>query len=314
MRSIAGGASEALTESALRTAFRRVGMWPLDPSAVSREELTKGADAPVASVDLELLTRRLLPSVRKDIKCPRVVNGTLSTAGRRTVLTAPEVLAALEGEAAAKMSRRAAKESGKHAREAKVEEKKVLAAEAARAKRSKQEANEDALLREIWAEVACDAAREGGCRMRAIGMTGPSAAKLRRRTAAERARRTPELPLSVDRLWRVVSAQAAQMGRQMLSENDFLEGGRMWRPSGKTFGDRSSGSRKVAEGRKRVPVAGIWTNFWRPLVSFQQDRTGGRRQHAWRAFGRQFRGRSSCSNMAAEDWARARVAGMWTHL
>jgi len=314
MRSIAGAASEALIESALRTAFRRVGIWPLGPSAVSREELSEEAEAPVASVDLELLTRRLPPSVRRDIKCPRVVNGTLSTAGRGTALTAPEVLDALEGEAAAKMARRAAKEAGKRDREAKAAEKKVLSSETARAKRYKQEAKEDALLREIWAEVACDAAREDGCRMRANGMTGPSAAKPRRRTAAARARRTPDLPLSVHRLWCVVLAQASQMGRQTLSSKDFLEGGRMWRPSGQTFGDRSSGSRTVAEGKERAPVAGIWTNVWRPLVSFQHDRTGGRRQHAWRAFGQQLGGRSSCSNTAAEEWARARVAGMWTHL
>jgi len=146
-----------------------------------------------------------------------VVNGTLSTAGRGTVLTAPEVLAALEGEAAAKMAITAANEAGKRACEAKAEEKKVLAAQAACVKRSKQEENEDALLRETWAEVACDAAREGGCRVRATGITGPSAAKLRRRTAAARESGTPKLPLSVHPSWCPVSAQSAQMGRQTLS-------------------------------------------------------------------------------------------------
>jgi len=65
MRCIARTASDALTKDALRTAFRRVGMWPLDPTVVIVEELSKGADAPVTSVNLELLTRRLIPIVRK---------------------------------------------------------------------------------------------------------------------------------------------------------------------------------------------------------------------------------------------------------
>jgi len=112
MCSTSGAASNALTESALRSALRRVGIWPLDSGAVSREELSKEADTPIASVDFELLTRRLLPSNRKDIKWPRAVNATLSTAGRGTVLTASVVLAALEGETAAKMATKAIKEAG----------------------------------------------------------------------------------------------------------------------------------------------------------------------------------------------------------
>jgi len=104
-------------------------MWPLDPTVVTVEELRKGADAPVTSVDLEKLTRRLILSVRKDMTCARVINGTLSTAGRGTVLTAPEILAALEGEAAAKAAAREAKEAGKRARETKAEERKLLAAQ-----------------------------------------------------------------------------------------------------------------------------------------------------------------------------------------
>jgi len=129
MRCIAAAASDALTVTALTTAFRQVGMWPLDPTVVTVEELRKGADAPVTSVDLEKLTRRLILSVRKDMTCARVINGTLSTAGRGTVLTAPEILAALEGEAAAKAAAREAKEAGKRARETKAEERKLLAAQ-----------------------------------------------------------------------------------------------------------------------------------------------------------------------------------------
>jgi len=124
IRSIAGAAHEAHRVSALSTAFRGAVFWPLDPNAVSREGLSKRADAPIGSVDLELLTRQLLPFVREDIECPRVVNGTLSTAGRGIVLTAFDVLTALKGVAAAKKARKAAKEAVKRAREAKSEEKK----------------------------------------------------------------------------------------------------------------------------------------------------------------------------------------------
>ena len=52
MRCIARAASEALKVDALTTAFRRVGMWPLDPTVVSAENLSKGADEPVQDVDL----------------------------------------------------------------------------------------------------------------------------------------------------------------------------------------------------------------------------------------------------------------------
>jgi len=184
MRCIAAAASDALTVTAWTTAFRRVGMWPLDPTVVTGEELSKGADAPVTSVDLEKLTRRLIPSVRKNMTCARVVNGTLSTAGRGTVLTALDILAALEGEAAAKAAARKANEAGKRAREAKAEERKLLAAQVERAKSAKMRAVKAAARREMWAELAFDAAREGASRMRAMGMLGPSASKLRRRAAA----------------------------------------------------------------------------------------------------------------------------------
>jgi len=47
-------------------------------------------------VNLELSVSRLTPVVRKNLSCPTIVQGTLSTAGRATVLTAPEVLAAVQ--------------------------------------------------------------------------------------------------------------------------------------------------------------------------------------------------------------------------
>jgi len=212
MRCIAAPSSDALTVTALTTAFRLFDMWPLDPTVVTGEELSKGADAPVTSVDLEKLTRRLIPSVRKDMMCARVVNRTLSTAGRGTVLTAPEILAALEGEAAAKAAARKAKEAGKRACEAKAEERKLLAAQVERAKSAQMRAVQAAARREMWAELAFDAAREEASRMRAMGILGPSASKLWRRAAAARARRpsaaTHPLPLHI--LRRVVALQATR--------------------------------------------------------------------------------------------------------
>ncbi|KAK1865914.1 hypothetical protein I4F81_008436 [Pyropia yezoensis] len=95
-KSIGRAASDALTVDALVSAFRRVGMWPLDPTVVSWEDLCKGADEPLAPyVDIPLLVSRPAPVARKDMARPVVQNGTLSTAGRATILTAPEVISAL---------------------------------------------------------------------------------------------------------------------------------------------------------------------------------------------------------------------------
>jgi len=86
MRCISAAATDDLTEESLRTAFRRVGMWPLDPTVVSDEELSKGADAPVAGTDLKMLTRRLIPVVRNDMSCTRVVAAATALRGRRHTL------------------------------------------------------------------------------------------------------------------------------------------------------------------------------------------------------------------------------------
>jgi len=216
MRFISAAASDTLTEQALRTAFRRVGMWPLDPTVVSDEELSKGADAPVAGTDLELLTRRLIPVVRKDMSCPRVVNGILSTAGRGTVLTADEVIAAISVVAAAREAEKLAKSHAKRAREANAKENKSLESIAARAKRAKLQEKQDKFLCKTWDEIASDAANDGACRLRAMGLMASTAANLRCRALASRARRGAPLPLSPNELWRVVSAEAAEVGKQQL--------------------------------------------------------------------------------------------------
>jgi len=144
MRCIAAAAPDALTVDALKMAFRRVGMWPLDPKVVSLETLRKGADAPVMGINLEFLTQQLILAVHKDMSCPLIVNGTLSTAGRGAVLTAPEILGALEGEMDPKKAGMYAKAAGKRAREAKAQEKQLKAADPARAKRSKAKVAEGA--------------------------------------------------------------------------------------------------------------------------------------------------------------------------
>jgi len=213
---ISAAASEALTEEALRTVFRRVGMWPLDPTVVSDEELSKGADAPVAGTDLELLMRRLISVVRKDMSCPRVVNGTLSTAGRGTVLTADEVIAAISEGAAAREASKLARSHAKRAREAKAKEKKSSESIAARAKRAKLQEKQDKFLRKTWDETASDAANYGACHLRAMGLLASTAARLGRRALASRALRGAPPPLSPYELWRVVSAEAAEVGKQQL--------------------------------------------------------------------------------------------------
>jgi len=67
-------------------------------------------------------------------------------------------------------------------------------------------------VRGMWVEMARDSSRKGGCRKRAIGMTGPSAVKVGCLKAAARARGTTDVPLPVHRLWCAVSAHAAQTG------------------------------------------------------------------------------------------------------
>jgi len=95
MDCIAEASSASLTVRALSYAFQRVGMWPLNPRAISMEALSKGAQVPVVDVDLEALVSRLIPIVSKELKRVVVSNGTLSTTGRATVLTSDEVIGAL---------------------------------------------------------------------------------------------------------------------------------------------------------------------------------------------------------------------------
>lgn len=139
-KSIGLAASEALSVDALVSSIRRVGMWPLDATAVRWEDMCKGADVPLApDVDFPRLVSRLAPVARKDIVRPVVQNGTLSTAGPATVLTAPQVIAALHGMDAAKEEKRLKAEESKRAREERAAEYSAKDAERARVKRVRLE-------------------------------------------------------------------------------------------------------------------------------------------------------------------------------
>ena len=208
---IARAASEALTVDALTTAFRRVGMWPLDPTVVRAAELFKGADALVQVVDLAKLKQRLIPRVRKDMSRPVDVEGTLSTAGRGTSLTAPEIMAALDETAATKVAAKALKHANKRARDQHAADNKIKDAAAAKTTRAKLEAKEDEMRREASVDIGSEASHEAGCRLRMMGWALPMAAKTRRRLAAARLHVPPVSPRV---LWRVVAREAARVGGQ----------------------------------------------------------------------------------------------------
>ena len=111
---IAEACSASLTVRALSSAFQRVGMWPLNLRAISLEALSKGAQVPVVDVNLEAPVSRLIPVVSKELKRVVVSNGTLSTAGRATVLTSDEVIDALLDMNAAKDKAKSEKEKAKN--------------------------------------------------------------------------------------------------------------------------------------------------------------------------------------------------------
>jgi len=211
MHCIARAASEALTVDALKTAFQRVGMWPLDPTVVITEKLSNGADAPIQAVDLIKLTKRLIPRARKDMTCPVVFNGTLATAGRGTVLTAPEIMAALDETAAAKEAAKSLKEARKRARDMKAADRQSRDVDSAKVKRAKIEAKEAATRRKLWAHLGLEASYQEAYGLQTMRLALPSAAKNRRRLAAARRRISPVSP---NVLWRVVASEAARVGRQ----------------------------------------------------------------------------------------------------
>ena len=89
-------AENAFTPAALLSAISAVGMWSLDPVMGPAQELSKREDRVVLDVNLEFSVSRLTQVVRKHLSYPNILQGTLSTAEKAAVLTAPEVLAALK--------------------------------------------------------------------------------------------------------------------------------------------------------------------------------------------------------------------------
>jgi len=89
-------ADEAFSHAHLATAFGAVGAWRRNTTKFPVKEFSKGADKPLKAVDLNFLADRVAPVARKALNTPTIVQGTLSTAGKPTALTAPDVLAALQ--------------------------------------------------------------------------------------------------------------------------------------------------------------------------------------------------------------------------
>ena len=81
----------AFSPAHLAAAVAAVGTWPLDPTKSPVEEINEGADKPLKAVDLKVLADRVAPVARKALNTPTMVQGTLSTAGKPTALTAPDV-------------------------------------------------------------------------------------------------------------------------------------------------------------------------------------------------------------------------------
>lgn len=128
-------ASKALTVNGVSMSFSRVGLWPLDVAAVSGNEKGKKADAYVTPyIELKKLTTRLIPEARKDVARPDVANGTLSTAGRATVLTADQVLAEFRTLDQSQEQKKKRLEEGKRVIEDQAAAKEITAAELSRVK------------------------------------------------------------------------------------------------------------------------------------------------------------------------------------
>jgi len=189
-------ADAAFTRDALVSAFKRVGMWPLDPSKVPVDEINKGADTPSDDVDLPTLTRLLLPIARKELKEATGVNGTLSTAGRATLLTAPEIISALESLEAERVAKAAEAAEAKEEREKRTAERAVekeaerLAVAGRKAAAAEKRATKEiAACRKAWnrrwAAVTAEFLEKVAARNRRLS---PNGYKQRRRRQAHRQR------------------------------------------------------------------------------------------------------------------------------
>ena len=142
----------------------------------------------VLDVNLELLVSRLTPVVRKNLSCPTIVQGTLSTAGRATVLRAHEVLAAVQQFDADKLKKQQDHELGRRQREATVAAKKHKKAQLAAAQERTKWAK-------VWWLVSEEAAEEGRHRLHRLR---PSSRKLFLRERASKQRKLFHVPSAGD--------------------------------------------------------------------------------------------------------------------
>lgn len=197
-------AGDTFTPTNLTSAFRRVGMWPLDPSRVPLEAMSKGAVLPVLGVDLKFPKARLIPIMREELNVPVVAKGTLSMAGRLVVLTAPEMEAALKDLDQEMARKTEAQRAGREAREKRSSELKAQ-------RDAKAAAAEEAKARLMWAAV-CDGAVEVARFW--LLVTPSSRERASRQRAAKQRRRVqaPGLPLPATKAWQLCSGESAALG------------------------------------------------------------------------------------------------------
>lgn len=147
--------------------------------------------------------------MRKDLSVPVVSNGTLSTAGRTVVLTAPEVLAALQALDADKERKAEALRTSRQLRERRAaelkaeREVKALAAEQTRA-------------RKAWKELCGDVVQ--AAQSLQLLAASPRKRAHRRRAAKQRPGvQAVGRPLPVREAWHQASTEAAALGLWRLS-------------------------------------------------------------------------------------------------
>jgi len=180
MDCIKKAADHAFSPSHLAAALANVGVWPLDTKKDCLEEVNKGADRTAKDVDLQLLADRAGPTMRKDLKQPTIIQGTLSTAGRPVNLTAPDVISALEKLEEDKRVKAAAQEQGRREKAARVA--------AYKATKSKRDAALEAdRFEKAWRVACTDAVEEARHRL-SWANPYPRKRKLQMAAARQRAR------------------------------------------------------------------------------------------------------------------------------
>ena len=184
---------DAFSPAHLAAAFAAVGAWPPDPTKFPVEEFNEGADKPLKAVDLKVLADRVAPVARKALNTPTIVQGTLSTAGKPTALTAPDVLAELQRQVNAKRDKEEGLEKSRQERAARVGVNKAKKAE-------RDSAAKKARLAKAWGAV-CAAAVEEARYSLAQEYPSPQKLLLRARAARQRSRVPAQVPAGLGASW-----------------------------------------------------------------------------------------------------------------